>query len=53
VGTIFCDNNRDTDHFRALALLTTMEEAIARHTADVASTTTTGSSSSSNVPPAG
>lgn len=46
-STIFSDNHRDGDTFRVpLTLLTTMEEAIARHAADVASSTT-------SAPPAG
>ena len=47
-STIFSDNHRDGDTFRVpLTLLTTMEEAIARHATDVASFTTT------SAPPAG
>ncbi len=48
-STIFSNNNRDGDTFRVpLTLLTTMEEAIAGHAADIASFTTT-----SSAPPAG
>jgi hypothetical protein len=43
-STIFSDTYRDGDTFRVpLTLLTTMEEAIARHATDVASSTTTTS----------
>jgi hypothetical protein len=49
-STIFSDTYRDGDTFRVpLPLLTTMEEAIARHATDVASSTTTTTSA----PPAG
>ena len=48
-STIFSDNHRDGDTFRVpLPLLTTMEEAIARHAMAVASSTTR-----SSAPPAG
>ncbi len=47
-STIFSNTHRDGDTFRVpLPLLTTMEEAIARHATDVASSTTT------SAPPAG
>lgn len=40
-GTIFSDTYHDSNTFRVpLTLLTTMEEAIARHATDVASSTT-------------
>jgi len=53
VSTIFSDTYRDGDTFRVpLPLLTTMEEAITRHAADVASSATAAAATTS-APPAG